>query len=105
MHKVSLASVQQHNWLDMFPGSAVISRQLAFEGMGQDTVCVIQHLSWRYQLLYSICPAWNRAVSCSGPLPWEEGMEAAFEREKDKYTALAAACTQAKWRVFTYRGS
>eukprot|EP00064_Thunnus_orientalis_P005499 superscaffoldBa00000541_g5513 len=34
--------------------------------------------------------------------PWEEGMEAAFERKKEKYTELAAVCSQVGWRAFTY---
>lgn len=35
-------------------------------------------------------------------IPWEKGMEAAFERKKEKYTELSAVCLQAGWRTFTY---
>lgn len=35
-------------------------------------------------------------------VPWEEGMEAAFERKKEKYTDLTAVCSQAGWRAVTY---
>lgn len=31
-------------------------------------------------------------------VPWEKGLEAAFER-KERSTELAAACSQAGWRV------
>lgn len=51
-------------------------------------------------------------VLCSTPVktviiveltvPWEEGLEAAFERKKERYTALAAACSQAGWRALTF---
>ena len=37
-------------------------------------------------------------------VPWEENMEAAFERKKDKYSELAAACREAGWKAFTYPG-
>ncbi|KAL7403739.1 hypothetical protein ABVT39_004359 [Epinephelus coioides] len=33
---------------------------------------------------------------------WEDGMEAAFERKKDRPAELAAACSQAGWRAFTF---
>ncbi|KAL0161471.1 hypothetical protein M9458_045196, partial [Cirrhinus mrigala] len=35
-------------------------------------------------------------------VPWEDGMEAAFERKKEKYADLAAACTQDGWRAYTF---
>ncbi|KAL7378001.1 hypothetical protein ABVT39_007243 [Epinephelus coioides] len=35
-------------------------------------------------------------------IPWEDGMEAAFERKKDRYAELAAACSQAGSRKFTF---
>ena len=35
-------------------------------------------------------------------VPWEEGMEAAFERKRDKYSELANECSEAGWRAFTY---
>ncbi len=35
-------------------------------------------------------------------VPWEEGMEAAFERKKEKYSELSAACTEAGWKASTY---
>lgn len=35
-------------------------------------------------------------------VPWEDGLEAAFERKKEKYAELAAACAQAGWRAYTY---
>nr|XP_061825268.1 uncharacterized protein LOC133612115 [Nerophis lumbriciformis] len=35
-------------------------------------------------------------------VPWEEGMEAAFERKRDEYLELASECAQAGWRPFTY---
>lgn len=35
-------------------------------------------------------------------IPWEEGMETAFERKKEKYRELSAACTEAGWKVSTY---
>ena len=35
-------------------------------------------------------------------VPWEEGMEAAFERKRDKYSELASECSQAGWRAFTF---
>ncbi|RXN24825.1 hypothetical protein ROHU_021965 [Labeo rohita] len=35
-------------------------------------------------------------------VPWEDGIEAAFERKKEKYADLAAACTQAGWRAYTF---
>lgn len=37
-------------------------------------------------------------------VPWEEGMEAAFERKKEKYTKQAAVCSQAGWRAVIYPG-
>lgn len=30
-------------------------------------------------------------------IPWEKGMETAFERKKEKYRELSAACTEAMW--------
>ena len=33
---------------------------------------------------------------------WEEGMEAAFERKRDKYSELASECSEARWRAFIY---
>lgn len=35
-------------------------------------------------------------------VPWEEHMESAYERKKDKYAELAAMCSQAGWRPFTF---
>lgn len=35
-------------------------------------------------------------------VPWEDSMEVAFKREKGKYAELAAACSQAGWRAFTF---
>lgn len=35
-------------------------------------------------------------------VPWEEHMEAAHEHKKGKYAELAAACSQAGWRPFTF---
>lgn len=36
-------------------------------------------------------------------VPWEEdGLEAAFKRKKERYTELAAACSQAGWRALTF---
>lgn len=35
-------------------------------------------------------------------VPWEEGMEAAFERKKERYAELAIACSEAGWRAFTF---
>lgn len=35
-------------------------------------------------------------------VPWEEEMEAAFERKKDKYAELANQCSEAGWRAFSY---
>ena len=35
-------------------------------------------------------------------VPWEEQMEAAYERKKDKYADLSATCSQAGWRAFTF---
>lgn len=37
--KMSLASVQQHHWLDVFPGRRLQGRRLAFGGKGRD-VCL-----------------------------------------------------------------
>lgn len=34
-------------------------------------------------------------------VPWEKGLEAAFERKKERSTELAAACSQVGWRVLT----
>lgn len=34
-------------------------------------------------------------------VPWEDSMEVVFQREKEKYAELAAACSQAGWRPFT----
>lgn len=33
----------------------------------------------------------------------EQGMEAAFQRKKEKCTRLSAACTEAEWKSSTYR--
>ncbi|KAK7910434.1 hypothetical protein WMY93_015118 [Mugilogobius chulae] len=35
-------------------------------------------------------------------VPWEDGIEAAFERKKDKYAELASQCHQAGWRAYTF---
>lgn len=35
-------------------------------------------------------------------VPWEEGIEAAYERKKEKYNKVAAACTEAGWKASTY---
>lgn len=35
-------------------------------------------------------------------VPWEDGLESAFERKKEKYAELAAACIEAGWRAFIY---
>lgn len=35
-------------------------------------------------------------------VPWEEEMEAAYERKKERYADLVAACSQAGWRAFTF---
>ncbi len=32
-------------------------------------------------------------------VPWEEGMDVAFERKKERYSDLAAACRQAGWKA------
>ncbi|KAF7659245.1 hypothetical protein LDENG_00000630 [Lucifuga dentata] len=35
-------------------------------------------------------------------VPWEEGMEAAFERKKEKYSELSAVCMEAGWKASTF---
>lgn len=35
-------------------------------------------------------------------VPWEVGMEAAFERKREKYAELASACIQTGWRAYTF---
>ncbi len=35
-------------------------------------------------------------------VPWEDGLKSAFERKKEKYAELAAACIEAGWRSFIY---
>lgn len=35
-------------------------------------------------------------------LPWDEGIEAAYKRKKEKYNEVAAACTKAGWKASTY---
>lgn len=35
-------------------------------------------------------------------VPWEENMEAAFERKKEKYSDLAAECRAGGWRTHIY---
>lgn len=35
-------------------------------------------------------------------VPWEENMEAAFERKKEKYSNLAAECKDSGWRTHLY---
>ncbi|KAK7912697.1 hypothetical protein WMY93_012908 [Mugilogobius chulae] len=35
-------------------------------------------------------------------VPWEDGIESAFERKKDKYAELASQCQQAGWRAYTF---
>lgn len=35
-------------------------------------------------------------------VPWEEGMEAAFQRNKEMYPELAAVCSEAGWKAFIY---
>ena len=35
-------------------------------------------------------------------VPWEEGIEAAFERKKTKYSDLAAECREAGWKTTIY---
>ena len=50
--------------------------------------------------------AWSTKVKAVAlielTVPWEEGMEAAFERKKTKYTELAAECREAGWRTTIY---
>lgn len=35
-------------------------------------------------------------------VPWEEEVEAAHKRKKERYTKLSAACSEAGWKVFTF---
>ena len=35
-------------------------------------------------------------------VPWEEGMETAWERKKAKYSDLTAACRQAGWKATVF---
>ncbi|KAJ8402646.1 hypothetical protein AAFF_G00367290 [Aldrovandia affinis] len=35
-------------------------------------------------------------------VPWEEGVEAAYERKRQKYSNLAAECMEAGWRFVIY---
>ncbi|XDV39419.1 hypothetical protein PO909_008669 [Leuciscus waleckii] len=35
-------------------------------------------------------------------VPWEDGLDSAFERKKEKYADLSAACTEAGWNAFIY---
>ena len=46
--------------------------------------------------------AMKTVVMAELTVPWEDGLEAAFERKKERYAELAAACAQAGWRAYTY---
>lgn len=36
-------------------------------------------------------------------MPWEEGMESVFEGKREKYTELAAVCSEARSRAIIYQ--
>ena len=74
--------------------AADLSRQLKFPAE-------ITMTSLRPDIMLWSAPA-KAVIMVELTVPWEEHMEAAYERKKDKYTELAATCSQAGWRPFTF---
>ncbi|KAF7648493.1 hypothetical protein LDENG_00156240 [Lucifuga dentata] len=91
-------NIAQKEWSVLTPGCewnmrVDLDHQLKFPHEIATTVL------WPDIVLWSI-PA-RTVILAELTVPWEEGMEAAFERKKEKYSELSAECMEAEWKAST----
>ncbi len=63
--------------------------------------CEITAISLRPDIVLWSTSA-RTVVMAEFTVPWEEGMEASFERKKKMKSELSAACTEVGWKAFAY---
>lgn len=80
----------------LFPGgewnmSVDLDRQLRFPQVITTTIHHADIVLWSVPM--------RSVIMVELTVPWEEGIDAAFERKKERYSDLAAECRQAGWKA------